>query len=89
MRSVITKSFRDLLSQLPIDIQEKANDAYLQFQQNLNHPSLRFKKVHSSLPIYSVRITKNYRAVGQLDGDVVIWFWVGSHREYEKLLSQL
>jgi len=74
---------------LPIDIQEKANDAYLQFQQNLNHPSLRFKKVHSSLPIYSVRITKNYRAVGQLDGDVVIWFWVGSHREYEKLLSQL
>jgi len=89
MKSVITKSFRDLLSQLPIDIQEKANDAYLQFQQNLNHPSLRFKKVHSSLPIYSVRITKNYRAVGQLDGDVVIWFWVGSHREYEKLLSQL
>jgi hypothetical protein len=89
MRSVITKSFRGLLSQLPIDIQEKANDAYLQFQQNLNHPSLRFKKVHSSLPIYSVRITKNYRAVGQLDGDVVIWFWVGSHREYEKLLSQL
>ena len=89
MRSVITKSFRDLLSQLPIDIQEKVNDAYLQFQQNLNHPSLRFKKVHSSLPIYSVRITKNYRAVGQLDGDVVIWFWVGSHREYEKLLSQL
>ncbi len=89
MRSVITKSFRDLLSQLPIDIQEKANDAYLQFQQKLNHPSLRFKKVHSSLPIYSVRITKNYRAVGQLDGDVVIWFWVGSHREYERLLSQL
>ncbi|HBC42326.1 MAG: hypothetical protein IM542_03730 [Pseudanabaena sp. M165S2SP1A06QC] len=89
MKSVITKSFRDLLSQLPIDIQEKANDAYLQFQQNVNHPSLRFKKVHSSLPIYSVRITKNYRAVGQLDEDVVIWFWVGSHREYEKLLSQL
>ena len=82
MKSVITKSFRDLLSQLPIDIQEKANDAYLQFQQNVNHPSLRFKKVHSSLPIYSVRITKNYRAVWQLDEDVVIWFWVGSHMEY-------
>lgn len=89
MKSVVTKSFRTLLSQLPIDIQEKANGAYLQFQQNLNHPSLRFKKVHSSLPIYSVRITKNYRAVGQLDGDVVIWFWVGSHREYERLLSEL
>lgn len=89
MKSVVTKSFRALLSNLPIDIQEKADDAYLQFQQNPNHPSLRFKKVHSVLPIYSVRITKNYRAVGQLDGDAVIWFWVGSHREYEKLLSQL
>jgi hypothetical protein len=48
MKSVITKSFRALLSELPINIQEKANDAYLQFQQNPNHPSLRFKKVHSA-----------------------------------------
>jgi mRNA-degrading endonuclease RelE of RelBE toxin-antitoxin system len=89
VKSVITKSFRALLSELPINIQEKANDAYLQFQQNPNHPSLRFKKVHSALPIYSVRITKNYRAVGQLDGDAVIWFWIGSHKEYDRLLSQL
>ena len=89
MKSVVTKSFRALLSELPINIQEKANDAYLQFQQNPNHPSLRFKKVHSALPIYSARITKNYRAVGQLDEDVAIWFWIGSHKEYERLLSQL
>jgi hypothetical protein len=89
VKSVITKSFRALLSELPINIQEKANDAYLQFQQNPNHPSLHFKKVHSVLPIYSARITKNYRAVGQLDGDVAIWFWIGSHKEYERLLSQL
>jgi mRNA-degrading endonuclease RelE of RelBE toxin-antitoxin system len=89
VKSVITKSFRALLSELPINIQERANDAYLQFQQNPNHPSLRFKKVHSDLPIYSVRITKNYRAVGQLEGDVVIWFWIGSHKEYDRLLSQM
>ncbi|MCY7332854.1 MAG: hypothetical protein LH649_09385 [Pseudanabaena sp. CAN_BIN31] len=73
---------------MPIQIQEKANDSYLQFKQNPNYPSLRFKKVYPELPIYSVRITKNYRTVGQLDGDVVIWFWIGSHEEYDRLLSQ-
>jgi len=88
VKSIITASFRKLLDDLPIQIQEKANDSYLQFKQNPNHPSLRFKKVHPELPIYSVRITKNYRAVGQLDGDVVIWFWIGSHEEYDQLLSQ-
>jgi hypothetical protein len=50
---------------------------------------LRFKKVHPKLPIYSARINRDYRAVGQLDEDTVIWFWVGSHAEYDMLLEQL
>jgi hypothetical protein len=57
--------------------------------QDPGHPSLRFKKIHSELPIYSARISINYRAVGQLDGDTVIWFWVGSHAEYDRLISRL
>jgi len=40
------------------------------------------------LPIYSVRISKGYRAVGQLEADTVIWFWIGTHTEYEQLLSK-
>jgi hypothetical protein len=28
---------------------------------------------------------KDYRAVGQLEEDTVIWFWVGSHAEYDQL----
>jgi plasmid maintenance system killer protein len=74
---------------LPKPIQEQTREAYKQFQRDPGHPSLRFKKVHPELPIYSARINSNYRAVGQLEGDTVIWFWVGSHSEYEKLLSQL
>jgi Txe/YoeB family toxin of Txe-Axe toxin-antitoxin module len=41
------------------------------------------------LPIYSARINQDYRVVGQLDGDTVIWFWAGSHAEYDRLLGQL
>jgi hypothetical protein len=50
---------------------------------------LRFKKVHARLPIYSVRVDLNWRAVGVLDGETVLWFWVGPHSEYEALLKAL
>jgi len=49
-------------------------EAYRQFKENRSYPSLRFKKVHLELPIYSARISNNYRAIGQLDGDTVLWF---------------
>ena len=52
------------------------------------HPGLRFKRIHDSLPIYSVRIGKGYRAVGKRDENGVVWFWIGSHANYDKLLSQ-
>lgn len=89
MKSRITDRFRQAFGYLPDQVQELTRQAYRQFQENPNHPSLRFKKVHPSLPIYSARIGKTYRAVGQLDGDTIIWFWVGSHAEYDQLLSQL
>jgi len=63
--------------------------AYQQFKQDPSYPSLRFKKIHPKLPIYSARINRDYRAIGQLDEDTVIWFWVGTHAEYDVLLNQL
>ena len=89
MKSSTTTEFRKLFADLPEQVQQQTRAAYRQFKENPSHPSLRFKKVHPDLPIYSARISKNYRAVGQLDGDTVIWFWVGSHAEYDKLLGQL
>jgi len=89
MKSRTTARFRQAFANLPQQVQQQTREAYRQFQQDPSHPSLRFKKVHPELPIYSARIGKSYRAVGQLDGDTVIWFWVGSHAEYDRLLSQL
>ncbi|GBE91920.1 hypothetical protein [Nostoc cycadae] len=88
MKSRITTQFRQAFGDLPEQIQEQTREAYRLFKQNPNHPSLRFKKVHPELPIYSARISKSYRAVGQLEEDTMIWFWLGSHAEYDKLLSQ-
>ncbi len=81
MNSRTTAEFRKLFADLPEQVKKQTRAAYRQFKEDPSHPSLRFKKVHPDLPIYSARITKNYRAVGQLDGDTVIWFWVGSHAE--------
>jgi hypothetical protein len=89
VKSRTTAQFRKLFANLPEQVQEQTRAAYRQFKENSSHPSLRFKKVHPKLPIYSARISKNYRAVGQLDGDTAIWFWIGPHAEYDKLLSQI
>jgi hypothetical protein len=53
------------------------------------HPSLGFKQVHPTKLIYSVRITRYYRALGVKEGDTIVWFWIGSHEQYERLLKEL
>ena len=89
MNSRTTRAFRDALAELPLDIRRHAREAYRRFQQDPKHPGLRFKKVHDTKPIYSVRVGIDHRAVGALRGDTIIWFWCGSHDEYDKLLKRL
>jgi hypothetical protein len=89
VQSHTTEAFRTLLAAAPATIQSKAQSAYRLWAQNPDHPSLRFKKVHNTLPIYAVRIDLDWRAVGVLKEGAMVWFWIGSHSEYEKLLSKL
>ena len=89
MNSHVTRRFREAFAELPQPIQRRARAAYKLFEQDPYHPSLRFKPIHSTRPIYSVRIGLGYRAIGIRELDDIVWFWVGSHAEYEKLLAQL
>ena len=89
MNSHITDKFRKAFAEMPADVQKQARQAYRLFIGNPRHPSLRFKQIHSARPIYSVRIGLDYRAVGIRDEDEIIWFWIGSHAEYDKLIRQL
>lgn len=89
MNSRIIKQFRTLLGALPEQVREQAREAYRLFRQNPSHPGLRFKKVHDDPPIYSARVGIGYRAVGARDGSTIVWFWIGSHAEYDQLLEQL
>jgi hypothetical protein len=89
MNSHTTQSFRDALALLPIDIQKRARAAYQRFRTNPQHPGLEFKKVHRTRLVYSARVNDDYRVVGVMDGDDIVWFWIGKHEEYERVLKQL
>jgi hypothetical protein len=89
VKSRTTARFRKAFAELPVSAQKQARDSYRRFQKDPWHPSLRFKPTHTALPIYSARVGKGYRAVGQRDESGVVWFWIGSHAEYDKLLSQM
>jgi hypothetical protein len=89
MKSRRTRRFRDGLAALLSSIRKQAGAAYRQFRDDPNHPSLHFKKVHPKLLIYSARINDDYRVVGQMRTDAIVWFWIGKHEEYERLLKQL
>jgi mRNA-degrading endonuclease RelE of RelBE toxin-antitoxin system len=78
-----TKQVRDLLAELPKEIKSQAKEAFVKFQRDPYHPGLHFKRVHSRKPIYSVRISRDYRAIGVLKDGEIIWFWIGSHTDYE------
>ena len=77
-----------MLAALPDEVQEQARAAYRQFARDPSHPGLRFKPVHPSRPIYSARVGRSYRAVGLVDEDTIIWYWIGSHAEYDRVISQ-
>jgi len=87
MKSQTTPSFWQHYWALPPEIRWRVQQAYKLWRDNPAHPSLFFKRVKESQPIYSVRIGLEYRTLGLLKGDTVAWFWIGTHDEYERLLK--
>ena len=87
MNSRTTRSFWRCFNALSKELQERARDAFAKWRNNPSHPSLQFKRVHTGELIYSVRISRGVRALGLREGDTMTWFWIGSHDEYERLMS--
>jgi len=89
MKSRTTKRFRKSLEKLPEHVQERAEKAYELWKEDPSHPGLRFKKVHSSRPIYSARISRDHRVLGVRREDYMVWFWIGPHDEYERIIDSM
>jgi hypothetical protein len=86
IQSRTTRQFRRLFSQLPADVQQEAKRAYRLFESNPAHPSLQFKKLQGEDDIYSARIGLDYRALAVMKKNRVVWYWIGSHSDYDRLV---
>jgi Txe/YoeB family toxin of Txe-Axe toxin-antitoxin module len=87
MKSATLPAFWTAYASLDNETKQRAKKAYRLWSENPFHPSLHFKCINNEKNIWSVRITRNYRAVGVLDHDTVTWFWIGSHDDYEQFFS--
>jgi hypothetical protein len=84
LTSKTSSEFWRLFEALPPQVQRQARKQYQLFRANPAHPSLRFKELHPDL--MSVRINRDYRALGLRRGDVIAWFWIGSHADYDRMI---
>jgi len=84
MKSHATRQFWRSYRDLPPGIRRTAVKQYRLWIENPRHPSVHFKNVGG---YWSARVTEDYRAVGTMEGDTVIWFWIGTHAEYDRLIN--
>lgn len=77
------KHYRDL----PEDIQELADRKFELLTSNPRHPSLHLKKIGNKEQLWSVRVGLHYRALGREKSEEIVWFWIGTHAEYDRLIS--
>jgi hypothetical protein len=79
-----TSSFWSCYERLPPDVRALADKNFQLLKDNPSHPSLQFKKVGK---IWSVRVGAHYRALATPIEEGFLWIWIGTHAEYDKLLS--
>lgn len=74
---------------LPALIRERADKQFSLLKANPQHPSLQFKKLgeRNGQEIWSVRVTRKYRALAIKLPSEYVWFWIGDHGVYDVLIG--
>ena len=88
MKSRRAKGFRETYAGLPESVRLHALRAYTLFAVDPFHPGLEFKLINARDGVWSVRIGDNYRALAWRQGENLVWFWIGTHAEYDQRLRR-
>jgi hypothetical protein len=83
MKHFTVAEFWEHYEALPDEIQSLADKNYALLKENSYHPSLHLKKVGA---YWSVRVGRDYRALGLDIPEGILWFWIGTHAEYDKVI---
>lgn len=87
MKSHAPAEFWQHYDRLPAHIQKLADKTFAMFQKDPLYPALHFKQIKRD--IWSARVGNHYRALAKRRPDGWMWFWIGTHEEYNKLVKRI
>ncbi len=79
--------FWKIYESLDNEIKKQAKKSFELWRENPFHPSLHFKCVNKEENVWSLRVSRGYRALCIFENDTVIWFWIGNHDDYMRLIK--
>ena len=80
----VSPDFWHCYDALPQENRKQADQAFEHLKKDVQYPSLHFKKVGR---FWSARVSGNYRALAVEGGEGLVWFWIGSHADYDKIVG--
>ncbi len=87
MISKTNADFWSCFNALPEPVQRQARERFRLWQNDAFNSNLHFKPLFDN--VWSVRVNQSHRAVGRRRGNLIVWFWIGSHADYDQLLRRL
>jgi hypothetical protein len=80
-----TSRFWECYQKLSEEVRATADKQYALLKENPRHPSLHFKKVGK---FWSARVNIEVRALAVESGSDFVWFWIGDHRDYDRIIKK-
>jgi len=84
VKHLASPSFWRAYAELPESVRKLADRNYALLKDSPQHPSLHFKRVGR---FWSVRVGLRYRALATEVDDDLLWFWIGSHADHDRLVG--
>jgi hypothetical protein len=87
IESHVSANFRKCFAKLPPAKQKQARANYKLWSAEPFNPTTNFENKFGN--IWSAEIGRTHRTLGKMvEKKVIVWFWIGTHEEYNKLLNQ-
>lgn len=83
MRHNASPRFWECYRSLPEKVRRQADAAFERLKADPRHPSLHLKKVGR---FWSARVGLHYRALAVEGDDMLVWFWIGTHADYDNIV---
>lgn len=84
MKHHASSAFWRFYGELPGTVRKQADKQFALIESDPSHPSLQLKPVGR---FWSARVNENVRALAVKDGEDFVWFWIGAHKDYERLIK--